>query len=159
MSKSIADKADVGSIIVRICDEEKSIIEPICQGLGLPMPTHVIDVYKNRRSEYNQIKIWCKIDLGTCREYDLLITTGYYEPIQDFNMLVYNYSSKENQNNMKLEDEVVIKEEKNVQVQAEEKLNEHDELPPFDFEESKDKQVKSKKENKFLKKGRLADLL
>ena len=63
MSKAIADKADVGSIIVRICDEEKSIIEPICQGLGLPIPTHVIDVYKNRRSEYNQIKIWCKIDL------------------------------------------------------------------------------------------------
>ena len=58
MSKAIADKADVGSIIVRICDEEKAIISPICEQLGLPIPTHVIDVYKNRRSEYNQIKIF-----------------------------------------------------------------------------------------------------
>ena len=88
MSKAIADKADVGSIIVRICDEEKSIIEPICQGLGLPIPTHVIDVYKNRRSEYNQIKIWCKIDLGTCRKTDLFITDVNYNIVENFKKVV-----------------------------------------------------------------------
>lgn len=150
-SKSIADKADVGSIIVRICDEEKSIIEPICQGLGLPTPTHVIDVYKNRRSEYNQIKIWCKIDLGTCREYDLLITTGYYEPIQDFNMLVYNYATKESP---------AAKEPMEIETSKEEKRKEvmetFEELPPFDCDDKKDSiQVN----NKNLKKGRFTGLL
>lgn len=147
MSKAIADKADVGSIIVRICDEEKSIIEPICQGLGLPIPTHVIDVYKNRRSEYNQIKIWCKIDLGTCREYDLLITTGYYEPIQDFNMLVYNYATKENSR---------INEPVKIEVPEEEIKETPEELPPFDYD---DKKELIQTNNKILKKGRLADLL
>ena len=156
MSKAIADKADVGSIIVRICDEEKSIIEPICQGLGLPMPTHVIDVYKNRRSEYNQIKIWCKIDLGTCREYDLLITTGYYEPIHDFNMLVYNYSTKGNKEEMKSVDKIMSVDKQNI---PEENLNDSNELPPFDLEETKEDSSIEKKDNKILKKGRLADLL
>ena len=83
-SKAVADKADVGCIIVRISDEEKATISPLIEALGLPMPTHVIDVYKNRRSRYNQVKIWSVIDLGTCRENDILITTGDYEEIKDF---------------------------------------------------------------------------
>ena len=83
-SKAVADKADVGCIMVRISDEEKATISPLIESLGLPMPTHVIDVYKNRRSRYNQVKIWTILDLGTCREKDILITTGDYEEIKDF---------------------------------------------------------------------------
>ena len=83
-SKAVADKADVGCIMVRISDEEKATISPLIESLGLPMPTHVIDVYKNRRSKYNQVKIWTILDLGTCREKDILITTGDYEEIKDF---------------------------------------------------------------------------
>ena len=61
-SKAVADKADVGCIMVRISDEEKATISPLIESLGLPMPTHVIDVYKNRRSKYNQVKIWPILD-------------------------------------------------------------------------------------------------
>ena len=85
-SKAVADKADVGCIMVRISDEEKATISPLIESLGLPMPTHVIDVYKNRRSKYNQVKIWTILDLGTCREKDILITTGDYEEIKDFKL-------------------------------------------------------------------------
>lgn len=145
MSKAIADKADVGSIIVRICDEEKSIISPICEQLGLPMPTHVIDVYKNRRSEYNQIKIWSRIDLGTCREEDILITTGYYEPIKDFNMIIYNYSNKKQGNQNVKKEEVKNNSSNNI---------DKNEVPPFEIENN----VKISQE-KTVKKGRLADLL
>lgn len=147
-SKAIADKADVGSIIVRICDEEKAIISPICEQLGLPIPTHVIDVYKNRRSEYNQIKIWSRIDLGTCREEDILITTCYYEPIKDFNMIIYNYSQKKQEPK---KEEVVktdlVKETKEV-----DEANE--ETPPFEIDE-----MPKVQSDKNIKKGKLADLL
>lgn len=147
-SKAIADKADVGSIIVRICDEEKAIISPICEQLGLPIPTHVIDVYKNRRSEYNQIKIWSRIDLGTCREEDILITTGYYEPIKDFNMIIYNYSQKKQESKK----EEVIKTDLVKETKEVDKVNE--ETPPFEMNE-----MPKVQKNKNIKKGKLADLL
>lgn len=91
-SKAVADKADVGCIMVRISDEEKATISPLIESLGLPMPTHVIDVYKNRRSRYNQVKIWTILDLGTCREKDILITTGDYEEIKDFKEIKFKIS-------------------------------------------------------------------
>lgn len=147
-SKAIADKADVGSIIVRICDEEKAIISPICEQLGLPIPTHVIDVYKNRRSEYNQIKIWSRIDLGTCREEDILITTGYYEPIKDFNMIIYNYSQKKQEPKK----EEVVKTELVKETKEVDEINE--ETPPFEINE-----MPKVQSDKNIKKGKLADLL
>ena len=147
-SKAIADKADVGSIIVRICDEEKAIISPICEQLGLPIPTHVIDVYKNRRSEYNQIKIWSRIDLGTCREEDILITTGYYEPIKDFNMIIYNYSQKKQEPKK----EEVVKTELVKETKDVDEVNE--ETPPFEIDE-----IPKVQKDKNIKKGKLADLL
>lgn len=47
----------------------------------------VTDVYKARRSKYKDVKIWSKIDLGTCRVEDLFITDAYYNPINDFKEL------------------------------------------------------------------------
>ena len=115
-SKAVADKADVGCIIVRISDEEKATISPLIEALGLPMPTHVIDVYKNRRSRYNQVKIWSVIDLGTCRENDILITTGDYEEIKDFKEIKFkkNYFSSLKEEDKGTENDMVnTSEEKN----------------------------------------------
>ena len=115
-SKAVADKADVGCIIVRISDEEKATISPLIEALGLPMPTHVIDVYKNRRSRYNQVKIWSVIDLGTCRENDILITTGDYEEIKDFKEIKFkkNYFSSLKKEDKGTENDMVnTSEEKN----------------------------------------------
>lgn len=139
-SKAVADKADVGCIIVRISDEEKATISPLIEALGLPMPTHVIDVYKNRRSRYNQVKIWSVIDLGTCRENDILITTGDYEEIKDFKEIKFkkNYFSSLKKEDKGTENDMVnTSEEKNkIEESANEIKNEEEissiEDCPFD---------------------------
>lgn len=41
-------------------------------------PNIVFHVYKNRRSQFNNIKVWSRIDLGTCRIKNLFITDNNY---------------------------------------------------------------------------------
>ena len=52
-------------------------------------PTHVIDIYKNRRGRYKNVRIWCKIDLGTGERKDLFLTRANNEPIQSSTFAVY----------------------------------------------------------------------
>ena len=88
-SRAIVDKADMGCIISRVDDKEyasisgqlsRAIQEGIVDDYGLK-PTHVIDIYKMRRGQYKNVRIWCKIDLGTGRRLDLFMTRMDNEPI------------------------------------------------------------------------------
>ena len=80
-SKSIADKIDVGYITMPITIEEMAKLEPVCQKLCMPTPTHVSDIYKNRRGRYTAVRVWHDFDLGTCRMQDLFVTDQLYQPI------------------------------------------------------------------------------
>ena len=80
-SKSIADKIDVGYITMPITIDEMVKLEPVCQKLCLPMPTHVSDIYKNRRGRYTSVRVWHIFDLGTCRMQDLFVTDQTFQPI------------------------------------------------------------------------------
>ena len=80
-SKSIADKIDVGYITMPITLEESAKLEPVCQKLCLPLPTHVSDIYKNRRGRYTAVRVWHIFDLGTCRMQDLFVTDQQLQPI------------------------------------------------------------------------------
>jgi len=80
-SKSIADKIDVGYITMPITIDEIAKLEPVCQKLCLPMPTHVSDIYKNRRGRYTAVRVWHTFDLGTCRMQDLFVTDQTFQPI------------------------------------------------------------------------------
>ena len=73
-SKAIADKIDVGGISLPLTEEEHQMIDPIARGKGLELPTQVQDMYKIRRGKYNRVRIWSKVDLGTCRTKDLFLT-------------------------------------------------------------------------------------
>ena len=95
MSKAVADKCDVGMITTWIGQEESQIMEPIVSRLGYPMPNYVTDIYKARRSKYKNVKIWSRVDLGTCRVEDICITDGYYNPIPDFDILNYSRTFKQ----------------------------------------------------------------
>ena len=90
-AKSIADKADVGCITVAIPKEEEEIISPLINKFNLKMPNIVTDIYKVRRSPYKNVKIWSRVDLGTCRVEDILVTDGYYNPISNFETLEYDF--------------------------------------------------------------------
>lgn len=46
-------------------------------------PTHVIDIYKMRRGQYKNVRIWCKINLGTGERRDLYMTRMDNEPLSE----------------------------------------------------------------------------
>ena len=73
-SKAICDKIDVGGISLPINQDEEEIIKTIVNSKGCGMPTQVQDIYKVRRGKYNRIRIWSRVDLGTCRTEDLFLT-------------------------------------------------------------------------------------
>lgn len=73
-SKAIADKIDVGGISLPLTEEEHEMIDPIARKLNRDLPTQVQDMYKIRRGKYNRVRIWSKVDLGTCRTEDLFLT-------------------------------------------------------------------------------------
>ena len=80
-SKAVSDKVDVGYITMPITADEASKLEPVCQKLCLPLPTHVSDIYKNRRGRYTSVRVWHQFDLGTCRMQDLFVTDQLFQPI------------------------------------------------------------------------------
>ena len=75
-SKGIVDKIDVGGISLPVTQEEHQVIDLLARKLGKDIPTQVQDIYKVRRGKYNRVRIWSKVDLGTCRTEDLFLTDG-----------------------------------------------------------------------------------
>lgn len=73
-SKGIVDKIDVGGISLPVTQEEHEVIDVLARKLGKDLPTQVQDIYKVRRGKYNRVRIWSKVDLGTCRTEDLFLT-------------------------------------------------------------------------------------
>ena len=73
-AKSISDKIDIGSIMLPVRESDKQIIESyIAKGFQLE-PTHVIHVYKVRRGQYNNIKVYIYFDRSTCRAVECFVT-------------------------------------------------------------------------------------
>lgn len=73
-SKGIVDKIDVGGISLPVTQEEHKVVDILARKLGKDLPTQVQDIYKVRRGKYNRVRIWSKVDLGTCRTEDLFLT-------------------------------------------------------------------------------------
>lgn len=94
-SKAVADKADLAFVMTKIGAKTwNSIVGTLKQGAreGLippeyldddNKPTHIIDIYKNRRGSYKNVRIWVKLDLGTGYRKDLFITTADNEPLSE----------------------------------------------------------------------------
>lgn len=81
-SKAAADKVDIGYITSAIIKEqEKNIARALATQLGTPEPNQIIDVYKNRRGKWRNIRIWRYTDLGTCRSVDCFMTDTANNPI------------------------------------------------------------------------------
>lgn len=78
-AKSIADKIDLGMIMLQTSQEDKEALKPILVKLGLQEPVIKISVYKNRRGRYKDILLWCKADRGTCRIEPMFVTDYQYQ--------------------------------------------------------------------------------
>lgn len=79
-AKALADKLDVGVIAMPVSKEDEEHL----QGLLAPFskrPNLCYHIYKVRRGKFVRVKLWCYVDLGTCRTIDLFLTKNNYELI------------------------------------------------------------------------------
>ena len=81
-AKSIADKIDLGTIMLRPTADDLTAINEFCNQTGLQVPNMKISIYKNRRGRYNHIYLWCYADLSTCRINGLFATEYDYKVIE-----------------------------------------------------------------------------
>ena len=80
-AKSIADKIDMGAILLNVTDEDLIALEKILSTTMFSQPTIKMSVYKNRRGRYKGVYLWCKADLGTCRIQPMFCTSYSYEMV------------------------------------------------------------------------------
>jgi replicative DNA helicase len=81
-AKSIADKIDVGMIMLEVTQRDKDSIQDIIKKGGFEMPLIKISVYKNRRGRWKGIYLWCRADRGICRISPMFVTKWNYELIE-----------------------------------------------------------------------------
>ena len=79
-SRAVINKADVGMVMARPTKEELDFFAQ----LGREIPNIVTDIYKVRSGEYNQVRIWSYVDLGTLRKKDLYMTDSRMEVIDQY---------------------------------------------------------------------------
>ena len=75
-AKSIADRVDIGEIMLDCTQDDIDKIMPICAEKGLPIPNVKMSVYKNRGGKDTRVFLWMVADKGTCR-YDTIFATNY----------------------------------------------------------------------------------
>ena len=87
-AKAIADKIDVGMIMLPVKEEDLEHLDRILINTGFKKPNLKISIYKNRRGRYKGIYLWCDADLGTCRVRPVFATSYTYELIQINNLKI-----------------------------------------------------------------------
>ena len=78
-AKAIADRIDVGMIMLQASQDDKEALKTIVNSMGIEMPTIKISVYKNRGGKYKDVLLWCKADRGICRIEPIFATNYNYE--------------------------------------------------------------------------------
>lgn len=81
--RATINKADYGFIMARPTKEELDILKEYIEETGIT-PNLVIDVFKVRDSDINQVRIWSLADLGIMRREDLFITDSRLETPQEY---------------------------------------------------------------------------
>ena len=66
-SKAIADRIDVGMILMEVTKEDKEKLAPFCTKNNLPMPNIKLSCYKNRQGRYKGMYLWIVADRSMCR--------------------------------------------------------------------------------------------
>lgn len=80
-AKSIADKIDLGMIMLRTDQEDLEALKEVIKKGGFTQPTIKISVYKNRRGQYKDILLWCKDNQATCKVIPMFATDYQYRVI------------------------------------------------------------------------------
>lgn len=81
-AKSIADKIDVGMIMLETTQKDREFLQDLVSKSGFEMPDIKISVYKNRRGRWKGIYLWCRANRGVCRIEPMFVTKWNYELIE-----------------------------------------------------------------------------
>lgn len=81
-AKSIADKIDVGIVLLPVTDKDNQALEKILAVGVFEKPILKLSIYKNRRGRYKGLYLWCKGNLGRCRVEPMFATTYNYELVE-----------------------------------------------------------------------------
>lgn len=90
-AKSIADRVDVGMILLSVTEEDLAKLAPIIDSNpNLLKPNIKLSIYKNRRGSYKGCYLWCSADLGTCRITPQFCTNWKHDmiSIEDIKVIV-----------------------------------------------------------------------
>ena len=85
-AKMIVNLVDFACIMSRPTVDELKLVSGLYEGMNYK-PNVIIDVFKNRRGRWTQIRIWGYNDLGTCKRRDLFVTTPDNKPIEDLRVI------------------------------------------------------------------------
>ena len=78
-AKSIADKIDVGMIMLETTQKDRESLQKVVNEIGCEMPNIKISIYKNRRGRWKGIYLWCCGNRGICRIEPIFVTKWNYE--------------------------------------------------------------------------------
>jgi replicative DNA helicase len=94
-SKAIADRLDVGCIMLDATPEDKEKLEPFVKKNGLQMPNVKISFYKNRGNKYKSCYLWLYADKGCCRFEGAFLTdwSFQYMEVEDIKIRVEESSA------------------------------------------------------------------
>lgn len=81
MAKSIADRIDLGMIMLDVTQDDRAALADIVSK-GFEMPVIKISIYKNRRGRYKDILLWCRANKGTCRIEPMFVTNYQFELLE-----------------------------------------------------------------------------
>jgi replicative DNA helicase len=81
-SKAIADRLDVGAIMLDATPEDKEKLEPFVKKNGLQMPNVKISFYKNRGNKYKSCYLWLYADKSCCRFDGAFLTDWSFQYIE-----------------------------------------------------------------------------
>ena len=89
-SKAIADKIDFGAIVLPVTDDDLKALQPLLSSGAIATPNLVYHIYKNRRSQHANAKLWCSADMSICRVTPIFLTDNNYKviPLENYKIIV-----------------------------------------------------------------------
>lgn len=89
-SRAIYNLVDLACIMSRPAPEELKLVEGVQSRFNFT-PNLIIDIFKNRRGRWTNLRVWSSNDLGTLRRQDLFVTTPDNKPIDDFQIIDFTF--------------------------------------------------------------------
>lgn len=93
-SKMIVNLVDFACIMSRPTPDELKLVSEFGKDFGYK-PNVVIDIFKNRRGRWTQVRLWGYNDLGTCRREDIFVTTPDNKPIEELRVIDFEQNKSE----------------------------------------------------------------